>query len=54
MEIEKRYYYDNIEALGERERAKNKYKGLSEEEKIKRENMEEKDIITCMKKISNN
>ena len=47
----KRYYLGNIEEL--REKAKNKYRELSQEEKdIMRENMEETDIITCLKKIT--
>ena len=47
----KDYYEINKELLRERERAKNKYRELSEEEKnIKRE-YGKKDIITCLKKI---
>ena len=44
----KRYYENNKEVLGEK--AKNKYRELSEEEKIKRENMEETDIICLQAK----
>ena len=32
-----------------REQARDKYRNLSEEEKTKRENMEEIDIIICLK-----
>ena len=46
------YYKNNKELL--REREKNKYRELSEEEKnIKRE-YGKKDIITCLKKIKKN
>ena len=44
------YYHDNKEAL--REKAKNKYRELSDEQKILKQNMEETDIIICLKKIS--
>ena len=44
------YSENNKEVL--REKAKSKYRELSEEEKIKRENMEETDIIICLKKRS--
>ena len=44
----KDYYENNKELL--RERAKNKYRELSEEAKNGRENMEETDIIICLKK----
>ena len=45
-------YENNKELLRERERAKNKYRELSEEEKnIKREYGKKKDAITCLKKI---
>ena len=44
----KDYYENNKELL--RERAKNKYRELSEEDKNKKKNMEETDIITCLKK----
>ena len=48
----KGYYENNKELLSER--AKNKYRELSEEEKnIKRE-YGKKDIITCLKKIRKN
>ena len=33
-----------------KEQARDKYKNLPEEKKIKRENMEENDTITCLKK----
>ena len=46
----KSYYHENIEVL--REKARNKYRGLSEEEKeIEKENMEEIDIIESLKKL---
>ena len=46
----KDYYENNKELL--REKAKNKYRKLSEEEKnLKREYGKRKDIITCVKKI---
>ena len=44
------YSENNKEVL--REKAKSKYRELSEEEKIKRENMEETDITICLKKRS--
>ena len=37
-----------------REQAKNKYKNLPEEKKLKKENMEKTDIIICLKKRSKN
>ena len=43
------YYENNKEVL--RERAKNKYRELSEEKNLKK-NMEERDIMICLKKIS--
>ena len=44
-----KYYYENDkERL--REQARDKYRNLSEEEKIKRENMEKTDIAICLKK----
>ena len=47
----KRYYHDNIKVL--REKAKNKYRELSEEEKkLKSDYMKETDIIMCLKKKS--
>ena len=50
----KDYYENNKKLLRERERAKNKYRELSEEEKnIKRE-YGRKDIITCLKEINRN
>ena len=50
----KDYYENNKELLRERERAKNKYRELSEEgKKLKRE-YEKKDIKTCLKKIKKN
>ena len=45
----KRYYHDNMEVL--REKARNKYTGLSEEEKIEKESKEEIDIIGSLKKL---
>ena len=48
----KRYYHDNIKLL--REKAKNKYRELSEEEIIKKENMEEIDILICLKERKKN
>ena len=44
----KSYYENDKERL--REQARDKYRNLSEEEKIKRGNMEEIDIIICLKK----
>ena len=46
----KEYYERKKEALSEK--ARNKYRELSEEKKIKRENMRGKDIIRCLKKIN--
>ena len=37
-----------------REQAKNKYRNLPEEKKIKKENVEKTDIIICLKKRSKN
>ena len=48
----KDYYETNKKLL--RERTKNKYRELSEEEKIYKESMDKKDIITCLKKIKKN
>ena len=45
----KDYYKNDKERL--RDNARDKYRNLSETEKIKRENMEEIDIIICLKKI---
>ena len=45
----KRYYHDNMEVL--REKARNKYTGLPEEEKIEKESKEEIDIIGSLKKL---
>ena len=42
------YYKNDKEIL--KEQARDKYKNLSEEKKIKRENMEENDTIICLKK----
>ena len=42
----KDYYENNKEKL--REQARHKYRNLPEEEKTKRENMEETDIIICL------
>ena len=46
------YYENNKEVL--REKAKNKYRELSDEEKIYKENMEETYIIICLKKRNRN
>ena len=44
-----KYYYENKkERL--REQARDKYKTLPEDKKIERENIEEVDIIICLKK----
>ena len=44
-----KYYYENKkERL--REQARDKYKNLLEDKKIERENIEEVDIIICLKK----
>ena len=48
----KDYYQNDKERL--REQARNKYRNLSEEVKRKRENMEEIDIVICLKKRSKN
>ena len=44
----KEYYKNDKERL--REQARDKYRNLSEEEKMKSVNMEETDIIICLKK----
>ena len=44
----KDYYKNDKERL--REQARDKYRNLSEEEKMKSVNMEETDIIICLKK----
>ena len=44
-----KYYYEN-DKKRLREQARDKYRNLSEEEKIKRENMEKTDIAICLKK----
>ena len=44
----KDYYENDKERL--REQARDKYRNLSEEEKMKSVNMEETDIIICLKK----
>ena len=44
----KSYYENDKERL--REQARDKYRNLSEEKKMKRENMEDTDIITYLKK----
>ena len=44
----KDYYKNNKDRL--RERARDKYRNLSEEEKNKKENMEKIDIIICLKR----
>ena len=48
LNIAKEYYENDKERL--REQAKDKYRNLSEEEKIKRENMEKTDTAICLKK----
>ena len=48
----KDYYKNDKKRL--REQAGDKYGNLSEEQKIKRENMEEKDTIICLKKRDKN
>ena len=45
----KDYYENDKERL--RGQARDKYRNLSEEEKIKKENMEKIDITICLKKI---
>ena len=47
----KNYYHNNIEFL--RERARNKYRELPEEEKIKKREYEKIDIKTYLKKKKN-
>ena len=47
----KDYYKNDKKRL--RDDARNKYRNLSEEEKTKRENMEEINIIICLKKRNN-
>ena len=48
-----KYYYENKkERL--REQARDKYKNLPEDKKIERENIEEVDIIICLKKRNKN
>ena len=44
----KYYYEDNKERL--KKHSKDKYRNSSEEEKIKKENMEKTDTIICLKK----
>ena len=44
----KDYYVNDKERL--REQTRDKYRNLSEEEKIKKENMEKIDILICLKK----
>ena len=44
-----KYYYENHKDRLRRQ-AKDKYRNLSEEGKIKRENMEKTDITICLKK----
>ena len=44
----KDYYENDKDRL--REQARDKYRNLSEEEKIKKENMEKIDISICLKK----
>ena len=45
----KDYYENDKERL--REQTRDKYRNLSEEKKIKKENMEKTDISICLKKI---
>ena len=42
------YFNNDAERL--RQQARDKYRNLSQKKKIKRENMEETDIIICLKK----
>ena len=48
----KDYYENNKERL--REQARDQYRNLSEEEKNKKENMEEIDVAICLKKKKKN
>ena len=49
----KEFYKNDKERL--REEARDKYRNLSEEEKIKKKkNMEKTDIVICLKKINKN
>ena len=48
----KDYYENDSERLGKQ--ARDKCRHLSEEEKMKRENMEKTDIIICLKKKEKN
>ena len=48
----KQCYKNNNERL--KQQARDKYRNLSEEDKKKKENMEQIDIITCLKKRSKN
>ena len=48
----KDYYENDKERL--REKARDKYKDLSEEEKMKRENMEEINTVICLNKGNKN
>ena len=50
----KDYYENNKELLREGERAKNKYRELSEEEKNIKRKYGKKYIIACLKKIRKN
>ena len=45
----RRYYHDNIEVL--REEARNKYRELSDDEKNRKESMDQIDIIGSLKKL---
>ena len=47
----KDYYHNNIDFL--REKARNKYRKLPEEEKIKKESMQKTDIKTYLEKKQN-
>ena len=48
----KDYYENDKEKL--RQQARDKHRNLSEEEKIKRENMKETDTLICLKKRNKN
>ena len=48
----KDYYENHKEKL--KEQTRDKYKNLSEEEKIKKREYEKTDIITCLKKRNKN
>ena len=50
MILNRAKYYDENDKERLREQARDKYRNLSEEEKIKKENMEKIDISICLKK----